>query len=74
MARVQDSIDSGRVAEDGPSRNRLQTVTLLDALAEGRFDAAFGCAPCTQPGTGRDGRWAGTEKLECGLHVIEPTV
>src|SRR6201991_675182 len=32
VASVQDSIDSGRVAEDGPSRNRLQTVTLLDAL------------------------------------------
>jgi phosphoadenosine phosphosulfate reductase len=36
--------------------------------------ASIGCAPCTQPGSGRDGRWAGTEKLECGLHVIEPTV
>jgi sulfate adenylyltransferase subunit 2 len=44
VARVQDSIDAGRVVEDGPSRNRLQTVTLLDALAEGRFDAAFGGA------------------------------
>ena len=30
--------------EDGPSRNRLQTVTLLDALREGKFDAAFGGA------------------------------
>jgi sulfate adenylyltransferase subunit 2 len=44
VARVQDSIDTGRVFEDGPSRNRLQTVTLLDALAEHRFDAAFGGA------------------------------
>jgi sulfate adenylyltransferase subunit 2 len=47
VARVQDSIDSGRVAEEkGPraSRNRLQTVTLLDAIAEHRFDAAFGGA------------------------------
>jgi phosphoadenosine phosphosulfate reductase len=33
---------------------------------------SIGCAPCTQPGSGRDGRWAGTEKTECGLHVIEP--
>jgi phosphoadenosine phosphosulfate reductase len=35
---------------------------------------SIGCAPCTQPGAGRDGRWAGTEKTECGLHVevIEP--
>jgi phosphoadenosine phosphosulfate reductase len=30
---------------------------------------SIGCAPCTQPGTGRDGRWAGTDKVECGLHV-----
>ena len=33
---------------------------------------SIGCAPCTQPGSGRDGRWAGTSKTECGLHVIEP--
>ncbi len=44
---VQDSIDQGRVAEEvGPtaSRNGLQTVTLLDALAELRVDAAMGGA------------------------------
>jgi len=42
---VQDSIDRGRVVEEtGPhaSRNALQTVTLLDALAELKADAAFG--------------------------------
>src|SRR5437660_884199 len=47
VASVQDSIDSGRVTEEsGPraSRNRLQTVTLLDAIAEHGFDAAFGGA------------------------------
>jgi sulfate adenylyltransferase subunit 2 len=47
VASVQDSIDSGRAVEEtGPraSRNRLQTITLLDALAEHRFDAAFGGA------------------------------
>ncbi len=45
VASVQESIDSGRAVEDvGPraSRNRLQSVTLLDALAEHGFDAAFG--------------------------------
>jgi phosphoadenosine phosphosulfate reductase len=31
--------------------------------------SSIGCAPCTQPGSGREGRWAGTDKLECGLHV-----
>ena len=44
VASVQDSIDAGRAHEDGPSRNRLQTVTLLDALRAGKFDAAFGGA------------------------------
>jgi phosphoadenosine phosphosulfate reductase len=31
--------------------------------------ASIGCEPCTQPGSGREGRWVGTEKTECGLHV-----
>jgi len=31
--------------------------------------ASIGCAPCTLPGSGREGRWAGQEKTECGLHV-----
>jgi sulfate adenylyltransferase subunit 2 len=47
VASVQDSIDAGRVVEEtGPraSRNRLQITTLLDAIAEHRFDAAFGGA------------------------------
>ncbi len=47
VASVQDSIDAGRVTEEtGPraSRNRLQTVTLLDGLREHGFDAAFGGA------------------------------
>jgi sulfate adenylyltransferase subunit 2 len=47
VANVQDSIDHGRVAEEtGPraSRNRLQTTTLLDAIEEHGFDAAFGGA------------------------------
>jgi sulfate adenylyltransferase subunit 2 len=46
VASVQDSIDSGRVADPGPgvSRNRLQSVTLLDAIAEHGFDACFGGA------------------------------
>jgi sulfate adenylyltransferase subunit 2 len=46
VASVQDSIDAGRVKDDGPgtSRNRLQTTTLLDALEDGGFDAAFGGA------------------------------
>ncbi len=47
VASVQHSIDRGRVVEErGPraSRNRLQTTTLLDAIEEHGFDAAFGGA------------------------------
>lgn len=47
VGSVQASIDNGRVADaTGPraSRNTLQTVTLLDAIAEHRFDAVFGGA------------------------------
>lgn len=31
--------------------------------------ASIGCEPCTTPGTDREGRWAGTDKIECGLHA-----
>ena len=47
VASVQESIDSGRVVEQTgarASRNQLQTVTLLDAIEEHGFDAAFGGA------------------------------
>jgi phosphoadenosine phosphosulfate reductase len=30
--------------------------------------ASIGCAPCTRPGSGRDGRWSGQDKTECGIH------
>jgi phosphoadenosine phosphosulfate reductase len=33
--------------------------------------SSIGCAPCTMPGSGREGRWAGEDKTECGLHVVE---
>jgi sulfate adenylyltransferase subunit 2 len=47
VASVQESIDAGRVVEETgrfASRNRLQTTTLLDAIADNRFDAVFGGA------------------------------
>jgi len=47
VASVQESIDAGRVVEESgrwASRNRLQTTTLLDAIAEHQFDAVFGGA------------------------------
>ena len=47
VASVQESIDNGRVVDEPgpyPSRNRLQTRTLLDAIVLHRFDAVFGGA------------------------------
>ena len=47
VASVQDAIDAGKVVEEsGPraSRNRLQTVPLLEAIEGHRFDAVFGGA------------------------------
>ncbi len=44
VASVQDDIDAGRVKDTGPSRNPLQTVTLLRGIRENNFDAAFGGA------------------------------
>src|SRR5699024_6018723 len=43
VARVQDYVDDGRLRErtDG-TRNQLQTLPLLDAIAAGRHDAVFG--------------------------------
>jgi sulfate adenylyltransferase subunit 2 len=47
VASVQESIDAGRVVEETgrwASRNRLQTTTLLDGIADHQFDAVFGGA------------------------------
>jgi phosphoadenosine phosphosulfate reductase len=40
-------------------------------LHEGGY-ASIGCTHCTKPGAGRDGRWAASDKTECGLHVAAP--
>jgi phosphoadenosine phosphosulfate reductase len=42
----------------------------VNALHE-RGYASIGCIHCTLPGAGREGRWAGRDKVECGLHVSE---
>ena len=44
VASVEEDIDAGRVVDNGPSRNPLQTVTLLRAIRDNKFDAAFGGA------------------------------
>lgn len=42
---------------------------IVNPLRDKGFDS-IGCAPCTAPGAGRSGRWAGTDRLECGLHLV----
>jgi sulfate adenylyltransferase subunit 2 len=44
VASVEEDIAAGRVVDNGPSRNPLQTVTLLRGIRENKFDAAFGGA------------------------------
>lgn len=39
-----------------------------NALLDNGYDS-IGCEPCTSPGEGRKGRWAGKDKIECGLHI-----
>ena len=55
-----------------PTRAGEQPATTeISSEATGRAlgYASIGCVPCTAPGDGREGRWAGTGKLECGLHA-----
>ncbi|MEM7369333.1 MAG: sulfate adenylyltransferase subunit CysD [Bacteroidota bacterium] len=47
VASVQESIDKGRAVEEkgpNPSRNGLQSITLLDGIAEHKFDGCLGGA------------------------------
>ncbi|MEM6265461.1 MAG: sulfate adenylyltransferase subunit CysD [Bacteroidota bacterium] len=47
VASVQDTIDSGRAQEEkgpNPSRNALQSITLLDGIDANKFDACLGGA------------------------------
>lgn len=57
-AWTQEDVDR-YIADNGVLVNPL--------LQEGY--GSIGCAPCTMRGAGRSGRWAGTGKVECGLHV-----
>lgn len=35
---------------------------------------SIGCRPCTRSGRGREGRWSGADKDECGIHLAEPSL
>lgn len=62
LARWTDRDIADYVAEHGLTAHPLKS----------RGYGSIGCAPCTIPGEGRAGRWAGSGKVECGLHGSPP--
>ena len=58
-------------SDDEVARYIAEHDIIVNPLRDKGFDS-IGCAPCTLPGSGRSGRWAGTDRLECGLHLVGP--
>jgi phosphoadenosine phosphosulfate reductase len=56
-------------SDDDVERYIAEHDVIVNPLRDKGFDS-IGCAPCTLPGSGRSGRWAGTGRLECGLHLV----
>jgi phosphoadenosine phosphosulfate reductase len=54
-------------SDDDVARYVAEHDIIVNPLRQNGFDS-IGCAPCTVPGRGRAGRWAGSGRLECGLH------
>lgn len=46
---------------------------IVNPLRSQGYDS-IGCVPCTIPGDGREGRWAGALQIECGIHQVHPAV
>jgi phosphoadenosine phosphosulfate reductase len=46
---------------------------IVNSLRLEGYDS-IGCVPCTIPGNGREGRWAGSLRVECGIHQVHPAV
>ena len=59
-------------SHDAAERYAAENGVFMNPLRELGF-ASIGCEPCTRPvGAGEDpraGRWANSEKVECGLHI-----
>ena len=56
-------------SDDDVAEYILARDIIVNPLRDKGFDS-IGCAPCTLPGAGRSGRWAGSDRLECGLHLV----
>jgi phosphoadenosine phosphosulfate reductase len=53
--------------QDDVDRYTTENNVLVNPLISEGY-GSIGCAPCTRKGEGRDGRWLGMPKVECGLH------
>ena len=58
-------------SDDDVDRYIAEHDIIVNPLRDKGFDS-IGCEPCTLPGAGRSGRWAGSDRLECGLHLVSP--
>ena len=56
-------------SDEDVARYVVEHDIIVNPLRDKGFDS-IGCEPCTSPGTGRSGRWSGSGKLECGLHLV----
>ncbi|MGF7235693.1 MAG: phosphoadenylyl-sulfate reductase [Frankia sp.] len=54
-------------SDDDVARYVDQHNVIVNPLLSDGYDS-IGCRPCTARGVGRDGRWAGLGKAECGIH------
>lgn len=54
-------------SDEDVERYRRRHDVIVNPLFERGYES-IGCWPCTLPGKGREGRWVGSQKMECGLH------
>lgn len=59
-------------SDEDVARYIVRRDIIVNPLRDKGFES-IGCAPCTVPGSGREGRWAGSGRLECGLHLVPGT-
>ncbi|MGH9199259.1 MAG: phosphoadenylyl-sulfate reductase [Acidimicrobiia bacterium] len=58
-------------SDDDVTNYILENDVIVNPLRFKGYDS-IGCWPCTKPGEGREGRWSGSSKTECGIHAGPP--
>ena len=72
LGRAPRPVEGEPARDAGPSATSGPTSRAHDLPYNPLHDqgyASIGCTHCTLPGAGREGRWAGLEKTECGIHA-----